>query len=981
MSNLDINDAFFSCSSSSSSDISYGSAFSEDDDSTHLRDLIQAKFSPFPKFLNIVHINAQSVPAHYPDLLSSFDSSVVHAVLISESFLKPALPSTQYSLPGYRLLRNDRTGKGGGGVAIYLRSDIPSKVIDASPGEYTQSAENLFIEISFHHTKLLLGVLYSPSSHVDYFSSFESKLESLSPLYDHTIILGDFNTCLLKSDSRADKLRAVVTSLNLNILPLAATHCAPQYQDHSLLDLIIVSESNMVATHGQLSAPFSYHDLIYLSYKIRPPKPKPKYLFLRSFKGIGVERLRADARNVDWSTVFGSDTIDDMVCSFNKNISLLYDNHAPIRRVRVKQLPSPWLSDSIRQMMARRDKAKRRYRKLPTEDNLTTYKKLRNRCNRMCRDAKRRHIHSSLEGLNTCQIWKFLNSLGIGKQLNETSFTINLDALNKHFSQAPIILNDSTKSSTLLQLSKRPLPMCTPFTFTPVTECDVKRSILSISTRAVGEDGIHLQMILLLVDELVPIITYILNFSLSKGSFPSSWRKAHVLPLPKVPNPSSFSQFRPISILPILSKVLEGLVQRQLTIYLNKNNLLNSFQSGFRQGHSTVTALLKVTDDIHHAIDVGQLTVLTLLDFSSAFNSVDFDILLSILGSLNVSPLALTWFESYLRGRSQCVRSDDATSKWCDLTAGVPQGGVLSPLLFSIFINEITQVLTSHYHLYADDLQIYRHFKADDVALAIAEINGDLGRISAWAKSFGLLVNPSKSQVIVIGSSYRYNTIDHINLPPVTLDGIPIAYSKTAKNLGIVLDCHLSWSSQINLVSRKVHCTFQSLKRLQRFLPFEAKVTLAQSLMLPLLDYADVCFLDAAEGLWDKLERLQNLCIRFIFGLRKYDHVSQYRSQLNWLPIRLRRDVHVLCMLFNILNNPAVPRYLRERFDYQMPRGVPCRTSRSLLLNFPPHSSSRYGGSFTVQSVRLWNSVPHSIRASPSLEVFRKALKKHYLSI
>ncbi|KAA5603856.1 hypothetical protein F3H15_35395, partial [Pseudomonas aeruginosa] len=106
--------------------------------------------------------------------------------------------------------------------------------------------------------------------------------------------------------------------------------------------------------------------------------------------------------------------------------------------------------------------------------------------------------------------------------------------------------------------------------------------------------------------------------------------------LPKVPNPSSFSQFRPISILPILSKVLEGLVQRQLTIYLNKNNLLNSFQSGFRQGHSTVTALLKVTDDIRHAIDVGQLTVLTLLDFSSAFNSVDFDILLSILGSLNV---------------------------------------------------------------------------------------------------------------------------------------------------------------------------------------------------------------------------------------------------------------------------------------------------------------------------------------------------------
>ncbi|PZC81529.1 hypothetical protein B5X24_HaOG212453 [Helicoverpa armigera] len=171
-----------------------------------------------------------------------------------------------------------------------------------------------------------------------------------------------------------------------------------------------------------------------------------------------------------------------------------------------------------------------------------------------------------------------------------------------------------------------------------------------------------------------------------------------------------------------------------------------------------------------------------------------------------------------------------------------------------------------------------------------------------------------------------------------------------------------------------------SLKRLQKFLPFSTKITLAQSLLLPLLDYADVCFLDATEELLNKLERLQNLCIRFIFGLRKYDHVSEFRSQLKWLPIRQRRDAHILSFLFSLLHNPNAPNYLKERFEFLVPRGKPCRSSSSLLLRVPPHTSSRYDGSFTVRAVRLWNALPHSIRDSTSLDVFKRRIKEHFLS-
>lgn len=297
-----------------------------------------------------------------------------------------------------------------------------------------------------------------------------------------------------------------------------------------------------------------------------------------------------------------------------------------------------------------------------------------------------------------------------------------------------------------------------------------------------------------------------------------------------------------------------------------------------------------------------------------------------------------------------------------------------------IIIIIITHVISSHYHLYADDLQIYSHFKVDEISEAINQINSDLSKINSWAKAYGLLVNPSKSQVILLGSPYMLSIVSQ-NPPSVLYDGVMISYSNKVKNLGVIFDNQLSWSSHINEVSRRVNFTFQSLKRLQKFLPLETKITLAQTLLLPLLDYADVCFLDATEELLNKLERLQNLCIRFIFGLRKFDHVSEFRSQLKWLPIRRRRDLHVLTFLYNILYNPLSPSYLRERFDFLVPRGEPSRSITSLRLKFPTHSSKRYGGSFTVHAVRLWNSLPHAIRASPSLNIFKSKVKEHYFSL
>lgn len=168
-----------------------------------------------------------------------------------------------------------------------------------------------------------------------------------------------------------------------------------------------------------------------------------------------------------------------------------------------------------------------------------------------------------------------------------------------------------------------------------------------------------------------------------------------------------------------------------------------------------------------------------------------------------------------------------------------------------------------------------------------------------------------------------------------------------------------------------------SLRRLRSFLPLATRIALAQSLLLPILDYADICYLDLTEDQLNKLERLQNVCIRFIFGLRKYDHVSEFRTQLKWLPIRHRRNSHILVLLYNILFNPSTPLYLKKRFNYLSS----VRCAEMHLLAPPPSSSKFYGNSFTFRAVRLWNALPLDIRRAKSLPVFKNLLKTHYLSL
>ncbi|XP_014371788.2 uncharacterized protein LOC106721380 [Papilio machaon] len=237
-----------------------------------LRDI----FSSCSKNFNVVHINAQSIPKHYLSLLATFvNLHNVDAVLVSETFLKQSMNSKAGDIPGYNLIRNDRVGKGCGGVAIYLRKELKYRHVAKSLSYYTSSAEYILIEVYHNKTKILLGVFYSPNSTINYFTTLEDLLKKYRPDYKHVNILGDFNTDILKANRRVARLLSIVEDHGLYLPPLGPTHFAPG-GSASALDLIIVSEKDNVAKHGQLGSCFSYHDMIYVSNKIKPWRRRPK---------------------------------------------------------------------------------------------------------------------------------------------------------------------------------------------------------------------------------------------------------------------------------------------------------------------------------------------------------------------------------------------------------------------------------------------------------------------------------------------------------------------------------------------------------------------------------------------------------------------------------------------------------------------------------------------------------------------------------
>ena len=461
-------------------------------------------------------------------------------------------------------------------------------------------------------------------------------------------------------------------------------------------------------------------------------------------------------------------------------------------------------------------------------------------------------------------------------------------------------------------------------------------------------------------ETLLPHITCILNNSLTIGQFPSDFKKSLVIPLLKKPSldRNVLKNYRPVSNLSFISKILERIVFNQITDHLIKNNLIETFQSAYKSGHSTETALLRVVNDLFCFIDEGNVSLLTMLDLSAAFDTIDHDILFHRLSShFGINDKVLSWIKSYLHERKQKVKLNNFYSDDLDLLYSVPQGSVLGPLLFTMYVFPIKDVIYKDiftYHLYADDTQLYSKFHPSDTDNVISSISKCTLDVNNWMSSNKLKMNTDKTEIMLCGSLQKLKRID---VNSVIIGDECVYFSKSVRNLGIHLDQNLNLNTHIANTRKSCYYEIRNISKFRQFISEKAAIQLVVSLVLSKLDYCNSLFYNMSSDNFNKLQTVQNHAARVITKSVKRSSSLPILKSLHWLPIRQRVSYKVSIMVFKCLNDSSFPSYLKDLICIYTPNRTLRSSSDRFLLSKPFKKLSTFGQrSFHYAAPDIWNS-------------------------
>ena len=492
-------------------------------------------------------------------------------------------------------------------------------------------------------------------------------------------------------------------------------------------------------------------------------------------------------------------------------------------------------------------------------------------------------------------------------------------------------------------------------------------------------DPVPTWLLKLCSEDLLPIITHVINLSLSQSVVPGDIKEALLAPLLKKASLDHevLKHFRPVSNLAFIGKMIEKVVAVQFKDHLIRNKLQELMQSAYRKGHSTETALLRVQNDILQAIDNNKIIMLVLLDLSAAFDTIDHALLLSRLEHrFGVKSKALAWFKSYLSERKQFVTINGVRSSPRNLKYGVPQGSVMGPILFTCYTAPLGEIIERHglcRHFYADDTQLYIAVKpGSDLVIeeAVTRIQNCISDIAEWMATNFMKLNDGKTEVMVFGAANKIRPQVNVNIRDQDIQP-----SKSVRNLGVVYDPGLLMDKHITMVSRAANMHIRNIGSIRRYLSPEAAKVLVHSLVISRLDYGNVLLYGLPQTQLSRLQRIQNKAARVITRTPRRDHITPVLYDLHWLPVVWRIKFKVALYAYRCLNELA-PMYLQDLVtQYHPTRNL--RSEQQNLLTMPKARTVYGHRAFSVAAPFVWNSLPIDLRLAPSLTMFKKNLKTY----
>ena len=488
--------------------------------------------------------------------------------------------------------------------------------------------------------------------------------------------------------------------------------------------------------------------------------------------------------------------------------------------------------------------------------------------------------------------------------------------------------------------------------------------------KACGFDGIGNRIIKSCSDGIYSFFTKFINLSLALGQYPTVWKMANVVPIFKKGEPQLKVNYRPISLLPCLSKICERIVFIRLYNFLLEIGFLYKFQSGFRPGDSTVNQLLYFVHQIYCAFEAGKEVRVVFLDISKAFDRVWHAGLLKKLEAIGIRNPLLQWFESYLENRIQRVVIEGQSSEWEKVGSGVPQGSVLGPLLFLIYINDLTDDLESCPFIFADDTTLFE--VVDNPINSAQLLNKDLNKISQWSDQWLVTMNPSKTRSMTFS-----NKRERVNHPVLSMGGCDIEEVNIHTHLGLVFQNNISWNSHVFSMYEKASKRLNLLKSLRFKINRSTLACLYKSLIRPIMEYGDLIWDNCTVSNSDLLESVQYESAKVVTGAIAGTSSKSLREELAWEELSIRRKIHKLSHFYKIVNKSTAP-YLVDLLPILVNERsyISLRTGQN--ISEYRCRTEKFKKSYFPSTISLWNSIDLDVRNSISHAIFKSKIVNHF---
>ena len=940
----------------------------------------------------VLHMNCRSINQKIEEILTVLEELKPDILCLTETWMDSSNPKQTLETKDYKVLRKDRTegfkqlyGKSnGGGLVIIHKRNQKIKVKNLAE----EDDEALWIQVESSNP-FMLGLIYR-ASYTNMLrpeegqTSLGKMLEKASLITQNIITIGDFN-CDTSASAKSDETKQLEDLHEIHNLHQQIT--APTRiteESKSTIDHIWTNpQNNLVKATGTVIG-ISDHLGIYAKLDTKRTIEKTTPIKFRSYKNYDAEKLKDDIREgllqSEVHSKISEGKLNEALEELTSIIVKETDKHAPMKEIKQsKEKPYvPWMTPDIKnEREAKNILIKMNYLQ-PKQSDKQEIKRLKNKLNHTKRKHKRAYYKKKLAEFkgDSKNTWKVFKEMLNKQEIKETiePELMDQDKANRYNNYFATI---GTEIKNKLGIIDTVVNYKEGFTFSEVSEDTVAKLIDKIRIGvATGADGISARILKDCKEVILPTLTSLVNLSFRTSTFPETMKEATIKCLHKKNSTEEPSNYRPLSILPILSKVFERAAVDQIVTFLETNKLISRNQHAYRKGHSTVTSLSEVTNYIYREMDKGQIVGMASLDLSKAFDSISHSHLLQKLTNIGLGQSTVEWTKSYLSKRTQKTKFSSITSETATVTSGVPQGSILGPILFIIFTNDLitafkndTQVVS-----YADDTQLLETGKTVEEVKEKLEKTIDIAQ--KWYKNNSLMSNPAKTEVIIFRTKKgkKHNITIKVEENGKVMELKP---AECLKILGVHVDECLDFTKQVKHVQGKATAATKNLYRIKDLLPTKYKMILYDGLIASHFNYADIIWGGCTKKNQEKLQTTQNFAMRTILGTDRRSSAKEALEKLRYLNLQNKRQVHEAVFAYKAVNQTH-PEEVSKKYNELMPTGN-TRSATRLVLNYPKHKTTLYERSPLYRTITTWNKLPTEIKTTPA-ESFKKQVQKYKIN-